>query len=134
MADERVYKKAHFAPELGAQEAAPLPSKAQAPSPPPQQNGGDLLQQQKRLEQQQQEQQQQQQSPQLQQQQQQAQTLTFPDQKEFTHRRDIYSIHGEQVSQLLAALHIMAQRSCLLLTQQTPVVLRTSHTSRRLHF
>lgn len=28
----------------------------------------------------------------------QPQTLTIPDQKELAHRRDIYSIHGEQVS------------------------------------
>jgi hypothetical protein len=112
MADERVHKKTNFAQDAAAP-VAPLPSRPKAPSPP-QQNGGDLQQQQQRLEQehqqrqqvqQQQEQQQQrkQQSPQ-QQQEPQAQALTYPEQKDFAHRRDIYSIHGEQVCLLSCQL------------------------------
>jgi hypothetical protein len=40
--------------------------------------------------------------------QEQPQTLTVPDQKDMAHRRDIYSIHGEQVSMIMlhAALHV----------------------------
>jgi hypothetical protein len=107
MADERVHKKTNFAQDAAAP-VAPLPSRPKAPSPP-QQNGGDLQQQQLRLEQEQQQRQQLQQqqeqqqrkhqSPQ-QQQEPQAQALTYPEQKDFAHRRDIYSIHGEQVCPL----------------------------------
>lgn len=88
MADERVHKKTHFAPEAGVQgPAAAAPGRPNSTSPV-QENGASLKEQQQRVDVAQQ-----QQPPG-------AQTLTYPDQKEFAHRRDIYSIHGEQVGTL----------------------------------
>lgn len=75
-ADERVHKKTHFGPIAEAtptnpaQKDAPTDTAA-APSPVAQVNG---------LEQQ-------------------AQAVTVSEQQEFAHRRDIYSIHGEQVNE-----------------------------------
>lgn len=93
--DERV-RKAHFAPESDLE--LPPPATARLPQGrsskgTAQENGQlNLKQQQQRLEQQNTQQQ-----PLQQQQQQEAQTLTYPENKDFAHRRDIYSIHGEQV-------------------------------------
>jgi hypothetical protein len=82
-ADERVHKKTHFGPIPEAQASQPQQEVPALSKPSPIGASGGLAEAVARVNGQEQ-----------------PQTLTIPDQKELAHRRDIYSIHGEQVSTL----------------------------------
>jgi hypothetical protein len=91
MADERVHRKAHFSEEAAAAAAAARANGSQLPPT--------VQQQQQQLKKQEQQAAGQPEQPQqsLQDKQAAAQTLTYPDKEKAAMRRDIYSIHGEQV-------------------------------------
>jgi hypothetical protein len=82
-ADERVHKKTHFGPITEGQVSQPQQEVPALSKPSPTGASGGLAAAVARVNGQEQ-----------------PQTLTFTDQKELAHRRDIYSIHGEQVSTL----------------------------------
>jgi hypothetical protein len=83
-ADERVHKKAHFGPIAEGQASQPQQEAPALSKPSPTGASGGLAAAVARVNGQEE-----------------PQALTFPDQKELAHRRDIYSIHGEQVTTLV---------------------------------
>jgi hypothetical protein len=82
-ADERVHKKTHFGPIPESQASQPQQDVPAISKPSPIGAADGLAAAVARANGQEQ-----------------PQTLTIPDQKELAHRRDIYSIHGEQVTRL----------------------------------